>query len=148
MAWVNDYHEEAIKPNIVEKEGIYHLKIQDVTTDKIPAKGNEGEKRYFKVGCIINAPGFPSVSIFLTEGKNFNAHATAFFDTFNIQSGNFNSQDWIGHVGWMQIMLKKNGEYTNMEPRYILDQNGRVQRPQMEQAPQPAQQDQLGDIPF
>lgn len=141
MAWVNDFHEEAIKPNIVEKEGIYQLKINEVTTDKIPAKGNEPEKKYFKADCIINAPGFPHVSVFLTEGRNFNAHATAFFDTFQIPYGDFNSQDWIGHVGWMQILLKKNGEYLNMEPRYILDDNGRVMKPapaqpQVQSAPQ------------
>lgn len=157
--WATGYQPEAIKPNIVEREGIYQLKVMSVKPGTIQPKdpSRETEKRYFQVECIINAPGQPKVSIFLTEGPNFNAHATAFFDTFSIQRGDFNSQNWVNHVGYMKIELKKKGEYTNMEPRYLLDANGFVTKPNMS-APQQAysqpmqpsapQGDMLGDIPF
>lgn len=126
--WIDDYHEEAIKPNIVDHEGNYQLKIAGAKTGSFEGKNGEPAKRYFQVDCIINAPGFPHVSIFLTEGKNFNAVATAFFDTFGIQYGNFNYNTWINLKGWMRIELKQKGEYINMDPRYILDENGRVMR--------------------
>lgn len=125
--WAGGYQPEAIKPNIVEREGNYWLKIVNVTTGNIqPKAAGDMAKRYFQIECIINAPGTPKVSIFLTEGPKFNAHATAFFDTFSIQRGDFNSNDWIGRTGMMKIELKQKGEYMNMDPRYILDENGYV----------------------
>lgn len=139
--WIDDYREEAIKPNIVEHEGNYQLKVAGAKIGSFEGKNGEASKRYYQVDCIINAPGFPHVSIFLTEGNSFNAVATAFFDTFGIAYGNFNYSSWTGHKGWMYIGLKKKGEYTNMEPRYILDDNGRVMRAvETPQTPQQAPQ--------
>lgn len=153
MGWVDTYHEEAITPNVVDHEGNYQLKVKQCFIDEIkPKEGtNEGSKKYFRIECIINAPGYPTVSIFLTEGPKFNQHATAFFDTFGIPHGDFNSNNWVNRVGWMRIELKRKGEYVNMEPRYILDENGHVMQPSMQnQVPtQPAlREDQYGDIPF
>lgn len=63
--WVDTYQPQAIKPNIVEKEGIYQLKVVNTTTGVIQPKAqNENPKRYFQVECIINAPGQPKISIF------------------------------------------------------------------------------------
>ena len=137
--WIDGYQEEAIKPNIVEREGNYQLKITGTKTGSFDGKNGEANKRYFQVDYMINAPGYPHVSVFLTEGKNFNAVATAFFDTFGINYGNFNFNSWTGHKGWMRIELKQKGEYINMDPRYILDENGRVMRA-VETQPAPLQQ--------
>ena len=126
--WVDDYAAESIKANIVPCEGDYHLRIEKVETGTIEAKDGEPAKRYFRIDCLIAAEGYPHVSIFLTEGKNFNANATAFFDTFGIQRGNWNYEEWKMLEGWMHIELKKNGQYTNMVPRYILNSDGYVDR--------------------
>lgn len=151
--WCDTYAEEAIKPKRVEQEGVYQLKVAEVTTGTTkPKEGtNESPKKYFKIKCIINYPGYPDVSVFLTEGDTFNANATAFFDTFNLQKGNFNYQSWINAVGYMKIELRKKGEYVNMEPRYILGPDGRVVRQNVQAPAQPAPTsnvDQFGDIPF
>ena len=164
MAWVNDYQPEAITPNMVEREGDYMLKIMETTTGVISAKPerNESEKRYYRVECIIGARGYPKISIFLTEGKNFNSIATAFFDTFGIAYGNWNTEQWKGLEGAMHISITEKNGRKEMFPTYIVDGNGRVVRrmaPQSQpmSAPQPMPQqvpmgngnfDQLGDIPF
>lgn len=160
MAWVNDYQPEAITPNIVERDGDYMLKIMDVSTGTIPAnpEKNQPEKRFYRVECMIAAKGYPKVSVFLTEGKNFNAIATAFFDTFNINYGNWNTEEWKGREGAMHIAITEKNGRKEMFPTYIVDASGRVQRrapaPQ-NMAPQPMPQtmgngnlDQLGEIPF
>lgn len=156
--WVDTYQPQAIKPNIVEKEGIYQLKVVNTTTGVIQPKAqNENPKRYFQVECIINAPGQPKISIFLTEGPKFDGTATAFFDTFGIMRNNFDMNTWHGKVGFMKIELQQKGEYLNMVPRYILDENGYVQKPSFTQPATPAAPeapatsgsvDQYGYIPF
>lgn len=147
MAWVNDYQPEAITPNIVERDGDYALKILDVTTGTIPAnpEKNQPEKRFYRVECMIAAKGYPKISVFLTEGNNFNAIATAFFDTFGIAYGNWNTEMWKGLEGAMHIALTQKNGRKEMLPTYIVDGNGRVVRrmaPQSQpmSAPQPMPQ--------
>lgn len=161
--FVEDYQPENIKPNIVDHEGEYNLRVENVEFGRIEAKNpGEAEKRYYRADCIIAFNGYPHVSIFLTEGPRFSAEATAFFDTFGIPRGNWNIETWRGHEGRMKIELRKKGEYTNMVPRYLLGPDGYVQKnvpqQQMQQSynASPMQQQNygapdegtLGDIPF
>lgn len=129
--WVDTYQPAAFQPRIVETEGDYRLKIESVTTGTMDAKPdkNEGPKRYYKVECCINAKGYPHVSIFITEGKNFDATATAFFDTFGIQYGNWNIEQWRGHEGNMHISLFEKNGYKDQRATYILNSDGRVPIP-------------------
>lgn len=150
MAYFEDYNAEPLRANIVPKEGIYLCKISEIVQGQM-----DDGKRYVQVKCLIKSEGTPVVSIFLTEGNNFNGNLTAFYDTFNIERGNMNVESWKDKRGYLKISLVKKGEYTNMVPRYILDENGYVKHPQGQQ-PAPAAAvpsfndnlDQLGDIPF
>lgn len=149
MAYFEDYVSEPLRANIVPKEGIYLCKINEIVQGTM-----EDGKRYVQVKCLIKSEGTPVVSIFLTEGNNFNGNLTAFYDTFNIERGNMSIETWKDKRGYLKICLVKKGEYTNMVPRYILDENGYVKHPQAQQ-PAPAavpsfndNLDQLGDIPF
>lgn len=149
MAYFEDYNAEPLRANIVPKEGIYLCKISEIVQGQM-----DDGKRYVQVKCLIKSEGIPVVSIFLTEGNNFNGNLTAFYDTFNIERGNMNVESWKDKRGYLKISLVKKGEYTNMVPRYILDENGYVKSPQGQQ-PAPAavpsfndNLDQLGDIPF
>lgn len=153
MLEFSSYKPEGIKAGIVEKEGNYLLKIEHVTQDSM-----QDGTQYIKVDCVIKAPGYPRLNLFLTEGRNFNAISTAFFDTFGIERGNFIFNSWIGHKGTIKITLKQKGEYTNMVPHYLVNEDGFVvpqQGQQMQQPAQPPMQQQtyteeaLGDdIPF
>ena len=149
MAYFEDYNEEPLRANIVPKEGIYLCKISEILQGTM-----DDGKRYVQVKCLIKSEGTPIVSIFLTEGNNFNGNLTAFYDTFNIERGNMNIESWKEKRGYLKICLVKKGEYTNMVPRYILDENGYVKHQQSQQsAPAAAPSfnnnlDQLGDIPF
>lgn len=160
MAYFEDYIPDAIRANIVPKEGIYLCKIAEITTGTM-----DDGKRYTQVKCLIKSEGNPMVSIFLTEGNNFNGNLTAFFDTFQIPRNEYNFDAWKDKRGYLKINLVKKGEYTNMVPRYILDENGYVKRPsanqQQTQRQEPQHQapqfsgyegnnsiDDFGDIPF
>lgn len=148
MAYFEDYNAEPLRANIVPKEGIYLCKISDVVQGQM-----DDGKRYVQVKCLVKSEGTPVVSIFLTEGNNFNGNLTAFYDTFNIDRGNMHTDSWKEKRGYLKICLVKKGEYTNMVPRYILDENGYVKHPQSQQpAPAPEQSftnnDQFEDIPF
>lgn len=159
MAYYEDYMPDALRANIVPKEGIYLCKVSDVITGTM-----DDGKRYTQVKCVINCEGNPVVSIFLTEGNNFNGNLTAFYDTFQIPRNEYNFDAWKDKRGYLRINLVKKGEYTNMVPRYILDENGFVVRPtpnkaahaQRPQQPQPytgyeqmeTSQDEFGDISF
>lgn len=149
MGFIYDYHEDSIKAKIVEREGVYKLRIDDVQQGEIPANDKEKAKKYLQVSCTIAAKDYPQTKIFLTEGPNFNGVATAFFDTFRIPHGNWNTDEWKMLEGFMKIELKKNGEYMNMVPKFVLDENGYVRQPRPEemalnytpaQATQPAPQ--------
>ncbi len=118
-----NYTAEPIKAAIVEREGDYQLKVTEVTMGK-----TKDNLQYYRIKCLINATGFPEVSVFLTEGLKFNSNATAFFDTFDIERGNFDTNSWIGHKGYMHIQLKQGEKYMNMIPLYILDDNGWVKK--------------------
>lgn len=161
--WVTEYTPEAIRANTVKAEGIYQLKVMNVKTGSMkPKNGEQYGKKYFQVECIINAEGYPKVSVFLTEGPGFNGEATAFFDTFGIRRGNFNAEEWRDHIGLMFIKLETKDGYTNMRPRYNLDANGNYINPNtQQQSPAPQyqpqntsqpqyqqQEDSFGDIPF
>lgn len=149
MAYFEDYVSEPLRANIVPKEGIYLCKINEIVQGTM-----DDGKRYVQVKCLIKCEGTPVVSIFLTEGNNFNGNLTAFYDTFNIERGNMSIETWKDKRGYLKICLVKKGEYTNMVPRYILDENGYVKHPQGQQPiPTAAPSfndnlDQLGDIPF
>ena len=145
----NGYKPEAIKASIVEKEGEYDLKIEQIIKDSMQ-DGTE----FIQVTCVIRAPGYPRINLFLTEGRNFNSLCTAFFDTFGIERGNFIFNTWKGHKGRLKITLKQKGEYMNMIPHYLVNSDGYVtpQQAPVQQAPvqQPTYTEEaLGDdIPF
>lgn len=148
MAYFEDYNAEPLRANIVPREGIYLCKISDVVQGQM-----DDGKRYVQVKCLVKSEGTPVVSIFLTEGNNFNGNLTAFYDTFSIDRGNMHTDSWKEKRGYLKICLVKKGEYTNMVPRYILDENGYVKHPQNQQpapTPEPSftNNDQFEDIPF
>lgn len=124
MAYFEDYSPSCLRANVVPKEGIYLTKISDITQGTM-----DDGRRYVQVKCTINCEGNPVVSLFLTEGGNFNGNLTAFFDTFGIERGNFNFDAWINKRGYLKILLQKKGEYMNMNPRYILNEDGFVVKP-------------------
>lgn len=152
-----NYKAEPIKPNTVKEEGIYTVKITNVSESTMQKDGKEA--KYIKADCMINSDGFPTIALFITEGRNFNAVATAFFDTFGIPRGDFTFNDWLGKKGQIRISLKKKGEFLNMVPTYLLDENGYVtrnfssqQKPQSNNAaqyqPAPDNMQIPEDIPF
>ena len=125
--YFEDYSAKPIQANIVPKEGRYEIKVNEIYFNK-----KEDPKRYTRVDCIVNAPGYPHISIFLTEGPSFDAQATAFYDTFNIQRGNTDMNAWKGKKGWIDITIKTKDGYQNMIPHYILDSNGYVMQNRMQ----------------
>lgn len=125
MAFFNDYQVQAITPGHVEAEGDYEVMILGCEDGKTP--DNAAFKR---VVCKINYKGEPRISIFLTEGKNFNGNFTAFCDTFGLQRGDTNFSEWRGKRGWIHINLVKKDGFINMVPRWILDEKGFVKNPQ------------------
>lgn len=153
--WIDSYQPDNIKPGTVKQEGDYEVMILGVKSGTISESG----KRFLQIMCKIRAEGEPRISLFLTEGPNFNATATAFFDTFNLPRGDQNCESWRGKRGFIHINLAKKDGYTNMIPRYILDENGFVKKSNNLQPAAPMQQtqqvdyetvsmDELGDIPF
>lgn len=152
MAYFEDYQPQALRANIVPKEGIYLCKISEMTQGTL-----EDGRRYVQVKCIINCEGKPIISIFLTEGNNFDGNLTAFYDTFGIERNNMSFESWKDKRGYLRILLQKKGEYTNMVPRYILNDEGYVERPRQNNSfnqpapnyPEPsASNDDFGDISF
>lgn len=117
--FVDDYEPEPVRPGRVDKEGDYELMILEVT-----GGSTKDYARYMRVKCKINYPGEPRVSFFLTEGASFAGRATAMFDTFGIARGNWNTEGWRGKRGYMHIRLRQKDGYLNMEPEFILDENG------------------------
>jgi len=143
--YFENYQPENIKPSVVKQEGEYQVKIDNVECGQT----NDGV-RWTRIICVVLAEGAPRVSLFLTEGKNFNATATAFYDTFNIPRGDTNPASWRGKTGRIKIFLGKKNGYTEMYPRYILDENGFVVRsgqPQQYNA-MPSQAEQDDSYPF
>lgn len=110
--YFNDYKEEPILPKAVE--GRYETKINDIQ----PGNMKDGTP-FTRVDLIINAQGYPHVSLFLTSGANFNAHFTAFCDTFGIPRGNSNFESWKGKKGWLDIsIVEKTGIETCALPTF------------------------------
>lgn len=140
MGYFNNYQEEAIRPGYVEREGDYEVMILGTQ------EGNTGDGTPFmRVMCKVNAPGEPPLSIFLTDGPKFNSQFTAFCDTFGLPRGNTDFASWRGKRGVVHIMLTKKDGFTNMVPRWILDDKGYVikggNRPAAQNyQPQPVQQ--------
>lgn len=160
MGYFNNYQEAAIQAGYVDHEGDYEIMILGTQEGST----NDGTA-FMRVMCKVNAPGEPPISIFLTDGKNFNGNFTAFCDTFGLPRGNTDFQSWRGKRGIVHINLVKKDGFTNMIPRWILDEHGYVVRnghnaaPQKNYQQQPAQQqpygsttqsqeDEWGDIPF
>lgn len=145
MSYFDTYHEESIKPRRVPKDGDYYCMVLGVKF------GNTKEgARYTQIICKIKSEGEPRVSIFLTEGDNFNSKATAFFDTFGIERGDDNTANWIGKRGYLHISLVQKDGYTNMQPSFILNEDGYVCQPGHEHdvMPEPDSDGVIGDIPF
>lgn len=140
MSWMdNQYQATNIKAKTVSCEGDYVLRIDGVTDGVTDAKDKsgspvfdeDGEKKqlhFTRVTCSVKAEGFPQLSIFLTEGPNLSGELTAFFDTFLISRGDFNYQHWIKHYGRMHILLKQKDGFVNMVPRYLLGDDGYVDK--------------------
>lgn len=145
MGYFESYQAEAFKPNIVDKEGRYEIKV-----DKVLFSGPQDEKRYTRIDCIIRAAGYPHISLFLTEGKSFNATLTAFYDTFNIPRGSSNTDEWIGAKGFIDITFKEKDGYKNMIPHYITGPDGYVVRPgqtvQQQNSPAIPMQQQVAQV--
>jgi hypothetical protein len=136
--WIDDFQSENIQKNIVAQEGIYTLRIEKAAEGcgEMNENGTKVSKKYIRIECIINAPGYPTVSVFLTEGKSFNGEATAFFDTFNLNHGDWAYGHWIHHYGNMFIRLKQKDGFTNMVPRYLLGEDGFVDKSQALHVPE------------
>lgn len=124
MGYYESYQAQPVRYNLVPNEGRYQIKI-----DKVMESEPGTSPRYTRIDCVINADGRPHISLFLTEGQNFNGNATAFFDTFGITRGNFDYNSWLGIKGWIDITFKKKDGFTNMVPHYILNEEGYVVRP-------------------
>lgn len=120
MSYFETYQRKAVEAGYVDQEGDYMVKIRDVESGQLTT----GE-RYTRVICDINYKNRPSISIFLTEGKNFDGNVTAFIDSFDIKDLN-NTESWKGHYGWIHILLKKKDGFTNMVHRWLLGDNGFV----------------------
>ena len=135
--YFEDYKAEAIKPRMIAKEGVYLCKVGEITPGKTTDE-NGNTTRWTRIDLIINAEGQPHTSLFLTEGKDFDAKCTAFYDTFGIPRGSCNFEEWKDRRGYMDIKLRKKDGYTNMVPYFVLDENGWVKKPQ--QQAQPVQQ--------
>ena len=116
------YEPEPIKKRIVP-EGDYTVKVKNVTFNTMKKDG-EADTAYIRVECVINYEGFPEVSIFITKNKSFNSVLTAFYDTFGIQRGDYNFNNWMNRCGVIRIKHKQKGEYVNMDPQFILDDAG------------------------
>ena len=161
MSYFGDYQRKAIQPGYVDQEGDYQVKITGVSNGEITSRDGD-KKRYTQVKCLVNHKARPVISIFLTEGDGFDGNFTAFCDTFGLQA----TQDpstWAGHTGWIHIMLTKKDGFTNMVPRWLLDDQGYVREEvrraanqgtsqSQQQAPQvsygDASDQDFGDIPF
>lgn len=125
MGFFNDYQAQAITPGHVENEGDYEVMILGSEDGTTP----DGAQ-FKRVVCKINYKGEPRISIFLTEGKNFNGNFTAFCDTFGLPRGDNNFDSWKGKRGWIHINLVKKDGFINMIPRWILDEKGYVRNAQ------------------
>lgn len=123
MSYFGDYQRKSIAPGYVDKEGDYELVIIGVRTGEID--GEDGKKRYTQVDCEINYGERPHIAIFLTEGKAFDGQFTAFCDTFGIDPTERSFNAWKGKSGYVHILLKQKDGFTNMVPRWILE-NGYV----------------------
>lgn len=157
MGYFGNYSQQAIQKGYVENEGDYEVMILGTKDGVTPDGAN-----YKQVMCKINAPGEPRISIFLTEGRNFDGNFTAFCDTFGLPRGDTNFNNWTAKRGWIHIMLTKKDGFTNMVPRWLLGDDGYVvRRGQQQNFQQPAQQqaqsygqttqsqeEEWGDIPF
>lgn len=163
MSYFENTQRKAIEPSYVDQEGDYQVKITGYDQGTLEKDGIT--QRYTRVTCLVNYKTRPSISIFLTEGKSFDGNFTAFCDTFGIVP-EMSFDQWIGKKGYVHIMLKKKDGFTNMVPRWILNEQGYVmdevkaaankdaRQQQPSQAPQAQQpygnysNDDLGDIPF
>lgn len=154
MGYFGNYHAQAIQPGYVDQEGDYEVMIIGLRDGCTP----DGAA-FKQVQCKINYKGEPRISIFLTDGKNFDGNFTAFCDTFGLARGDVNFKGWIGKRGWIHILLTKKDGFTNMVPRWILNDDGYVKCPNNQQVPAVQQQqaygqstsqqeEQWGDIPF
>ena len=114
------FSRKPIQTSYVEIEGDYEVKITSFKEGQ-----TKDNKRYTQVFCVVNCKNYPTVSIFLTEGNNFDGNVTAFCDTFDIKNPNdFNS--WINKRGYVHILVNKKDGFTNNPIRWILDENGFV----------------------
>lgn len=123
MGFFGNYHEQPIQKGYVEKEGDYEVMILGTKDGRTP----DGAM-YKQVLCKVNAPGEPRLSIFLTDGRNFDGNFTAFCDTFGLPRGNEDFNYWVGKRGWIHILLNKKDGFTNMIPRWLLGEDGYVIR--------------------
>lgn len=126
MGYFGDYQRQAIQPGYVDQEGDYELTIIDIKTGELTDKDTNKPQRYTQVVCRINYKTNPQVSIFLTEGKNFDGNFTAFCDTFGIDPAGRDFAAWLNKRGFVHILLKKKDGFTNMVPRWILGDDGFV----------------------
>jgi hypothetical protein len=50
-----------------------------------------------------------NVKVYIVKNEYFNRNMTAFFDSFGIERGNFNSLEWINALGAAEFGLDENG---------------------------------------
>lgn len=71
-------------------------------------KTSKSGKRMIVVGLKPNGASF-TVNDYFVEGEYFNRNMTSFFDSTNIEEGNFNFPTWIGAVGAARFKEDENG---------------------------------------
>jgi len=71
-------------------------------------KTSKSGKRMIVVGLKPNGASF-TVNDYFVEGEYFNRNLTSFYDSTNIEEGNFNFPTWIGAVGAARFKEDENG---------------------------------------
>ena len=83
--------------------GDYRVEITNAK-EKISNNGNQ-------MIVITVKPNGSDISInhYIVKGQYFNRNMTSFFDSFNIEEGNFDFLTWIGAVGAARLKEDENG---------------------------------------
>lgn len=83
--------------------GDYRVSVVDAE-EKTSSTGNQ-------MIVVTVQPNGSSIKIkhFIVKNQYFNRNATQFFDSFNVEEGNFNLLTWIGAIGAARLKEDENG---------------------------------------
>lgn len=83
--------------------GDYRVEITNAE-EKVSSNGNQ-------MIVITVKPNGSDISInyYIVKNQYFNRNMTSFFDSFNVEEGNFNFMTWIGAVGAARLKEDENG---------------------------------------